>query len=281
MSVFPVVDTHVHFWDPQLLDYPWLETLPALRRSFSPRDYAAAVGDAPVRQLVVVESNCTANENVLETQYFSRLGETAPIAGIVAAVTLTDEASVDDTLHVLSQTEKVKGVRHNIQGQPPGFCLQRSFVDGVRKVGRLGLSFDLCVTHDQVRDATELVHRSPGTTFVLDHCGKPAIRDGCVEPWRIDIARLAKLENVWCKMSGLLTEADTSHWQARDLMPYAEHVVACFGVDRVMFGSDWPVLTLAGSYGDWYEFTKSLSGAWTETERRKLYHDNAARVYRL
>jgi L-fuconolactonase len=279
--VTALVDAHVHFWDPGLLDYPWLETVPSLRRAFGPADYATAVGAAAVSQIVVVECNCSPDENIRETTYFDRLGEAAPIAGIVAAATLTDDAGVDGALEVLSQSPKVKGIRHNIQGHPPGFCLQRSFVDGVQKVGRMGLTFDLCVTHDQLRDATELVRRLPDTNFVLDHCGKPAIREACMEPWRSDLARLAELENVWCKMSGLLTEADVEHWQPSDLMPYAAHVVECFGSDRVLYGSDWPVLTLAGDYGDWYDFTESLTAQWSATERRSFYRENAARAYRL
>jgi L-fuconolactonase len=280
-GVTAIVDAHVHFWDPRLLDYPWLETLPSLRRAFGPADYAAAVGDVAVRQLVVVEGNCAPDENVRETTHFDRLGETAPIAGIVAAAMLTDDAGVDRALDVLSQSRKVKGIRHSIQGQPPGFCLQRSFVDGVQKVGRLGLTFDLCVTYDQLGDAAELVRRNPDTTFVLDHCGKPAIRERCLDPWRRDLARLASFGNVWCKMSGLLTEADTNRWQPADLLPYAEYVVECFSTGRVMYGSDWPVLTLAGDYRDWYDFTESLSAHWSATERCGFYHDNAARAYRL
>jgi len=280
MPEFPIVDAHVHFWDPRQLDYPWLATQPALRRPFDPSDYAAAVRDVPVRQIIVVECNCVPGESVREATYFGALASATPIIGIVAAAALTDETTLDATLETLSQSPKVKGIRHNIEGEAAGFCLQTTFVEGVRKVGRRGLTFDLCITHDQVRDATELVRRCPGTRFVLDHCGKPAIRDGSVEPWRSDVARLAKSENVWCKVSGLLTEADVNHREPSDLTPYMEHVISCFGIARVMYGSDWPVLTLAGSYGQWYEVTRSLSDAWTETERRSFYHDNAARVYR-
>jgi L-fuconolactonase len=276
-----IVDAHVHFWDPQELHYPWLKTVPALERAFGPSDYAAAVAAVPVQKVIAVECNCLPGENVRETAYFARLSDAVPVAGIVAYAALTDEPNVDRTLEILSHSPKVKGIRQNVQGEPSGFAAQRTFVDGVRKVGRVGLTFDLCVTHDQLRDAAELVRGCPDTTFVLDHCGKPAIRDGCVEPWGSDLARLAKHGNVCCKLSGLLTEADMDQWQASDLVPYAERVVECFGLDRVMYGSDWPVLTLAGDYGDWYGFTESWSEHWSESERRSFYHDNAVRVYHL
>ena len=174
----------------------------------------------------------------------------------------------------------VKGVRHNIQGHPPGFCTQRAFIDGVRAAGRCGFTFDLCATHDQLREVTQLVRQCPQTRFVLDHCGKPAIREGRLDAWAADIACLAQSENVWCKVSGLLTEA-AAGWRVEDLLPYAERVVECFGAQRVLYGSDWPVLTLAGTYHDWYSFTERFTAHWSATERSAFYGDTTTRVYGL
>ena len=141
------------------------------------------------------------------------------------------------------------------------------------------------MTHDQLRDVVALVGRCPETRFVLDHCGKPAIRAGVrsFEPWRADVARLAAHENISCKLSGLLTEATSGggDWRWQDLMPYAASVVECFGMERVMYGSDWPVLTLAGRYCDWYEFTERVTAGWSAAERSRFYADNALRVYGL
>lgn len=276
-----IVDAHVHFWDPRLLHYEWLETAPALQRAFLPRDYTAAASGVPVDRILVVECNCVPGENVLEVEYFTRLAESVRVAGIVAFADLTQTNELDRTLDVLSQSPKLKGIRQNIQGQAPGFSLQESFVQGVRKVGQHGLTFDLCITHDQCRDAIELVRRCPDTDFVLDHCGKPAIRDRCMEPWSSEIGRLADHENVYCKLSGLLTEADTQDWRGEDLVPYASRVTECFGTDRLMYGSDWPVLTLAGEYRDWFDFTQSFTSDWSDAERNRFYHDNAKRVYHL
>jgi L-fuconolactonase len=218
--------------------------------------------------------------------FVERLSRSAPraasIAGVVAFVDLTDPQCRDRTLDALSAARLTRGVRQNIQGQVAGWALQRAFVEGVREVGRRGLTFDLCATHDQLAEVTELVRQCPDTRFILDHCGKPAIRAGCLEPWRADVARLAECEQVVaCKLSGLLTEADPARGREDDLLPYAEHAVSCFGTRRLLFGSDWPVLTCAGRFADWYGCTERLTAGWSADERRGFYRDNAVRVYGL
>jgi L-fuconolactonase len=130
-------------------------------------------------------------------------------------------------------------------------------------------------------EVTELARRCEDTRLVLDHCGKPAIRAGLLDPWRAHIAELARFQNVWCKLSGLLTEADPAAWQENDLRPFAEHVVDCFGTERLIFGSDWPVVTMAGSYAAWLGFVRRFTAGWSAAERRRFYHDNAVRFYRL
>lgn len=282
MAGHSVVDSHVHFWDPAELDYPWLDALPALRRPFGPAEYAAASAEAPVERVVFVECNPAPGQGVAEARRVQRLAEAEPrLAGIVAFADLLDLGSLVGVLDELSSLPLLRGVRHNIQGNPPGFCLQPAFVAGVLEVGRRGLSFDLCATHDQLGEVAELAARCPDTRLVLDHCGKPAIRDRAMEPWRDSIARLASLEHVWCKLSGLLTEADPARWSEDDLLPYADHIAAAFGTGRLMYGSDWPVLTLAGPYGAWYQFTRRFTRDWSPDEARRFYRDNAAEFYRL
>jgi L-fuconolactonase len=280
-----VIDSHVHFWDPAELHYPWLEDLPALNRAFLPEDYARAVGDAPIERIVFVEANPRPDQSTCEVELVERLALAEPrgctIAGIVASVDLTDEGARDAALDRLAGSRLVRGVRQNIQGHAPGFCLQPAFVDGVRAVARRGLVFDLCATHDQLGEVVELVGRVPEGRFVLDHCGKPPVRDRLLEPWATHVARLAGHEGVSCKLSGLLTEGDAATRGDDALRPYAEHVVAHFGTHRVLYGSDWPVLTLAGGYGDWYDFTARLTAGWGDAERRRFYGENAARVYGL
>jgi L-fuconolactonase len=279
-----VVDSHVHFWNPAELHYPWLDELPALQRALLPPEYRAAAGAVPVTRVVFVECNCRPEEAQREVRFVEHLaeGDGEPrISGIIAYADLTGATALDRALDALRCSPLVKGVRHNIQGHPAGFALEPAFVDGVREVGRRGLTFDLCVTHDQLGEVAELVERCPPTRFVLDHCAKPPIRTRQLEPWRACLARLAAHENVCCKLSGLLTEAERAGWREDDLIPYATAAVECFGIERVMYGSDWPVLTLAGSYADWYGFTDRFTTSWSTADRSRFYADNAVRVYGL
>jgi L-fuconolactonase len=275
-----VIDAHVHFWDRERLRYPWLDDVAGLQRSFIPADYAAATSGIPIESIVAVEANCEPRDSAREIEFLASLDASPRVGAIVAYVDFTEPRTVRTSLAQLAELPKVRGVRQNIQGHPPGFCKADAFVDGVRKAGANGLTFDICITHDQCREATELVARCPDTTFILDHCGKPAIRDALREPWESDIERLAQHPNVWCKLSGLLTEA-SSTWSEDQLCPYAARVVACFGVDRLLYGSDWPVVTLAGTYRDWFEFTQAFTGNWTASDRDAFYRGNAGRVYRL
>jgi predicted TIM-barrel fold metal-dependent hydrolase len=282
-----IVDSHVHFWDPAELHYPWLDALPSLQRAFLPPDYAAATGRIPIDHIMFVEANCRPDEARREVEFVERLAQAEPrIAGIVAFVDLAQglgprASGLEETLDGLATLRRVKGIRQNIQGQPTGFCRTRAFVDGVRAVGRRNLVFDLCVTHDQLGEVIDLVRDCPDTRFVLDHCGKPGIHDGGgFATWSANIPRLAAHEHVCCKLSGLLTQAGEASCP-EDLLPYAARVVECFSPERVLYGSDWPVLTLAGDYGTWYGFTERFTRGWSASERSRFYGDNAARVYDL
>jgi L-fuconolactonase len=281
VSTFRVVDAHVHFWDPAALDYPWLVELPSLRRAFHPHDYTA-FADGSVDAAVFVEANCAPRQSAGEVELVERWSEEEPrIAGIVAFVDLLDDARRPAALERARRSPRVVGVRHNIQHQAAGFALQDAFVHGVRDVGALDLPFDLCITADQLVEVTQLVERCPETRFVLDHCGKPAIRDDAYGAWARDLERLARHEHVVCKLSGLLTEARADQRDAESLRPYLEHARACFGAARLLYGSDWPVSTLAGGERRWREIVDDVSAAWPEAERRALFADTATRIYGL
>ena len=278
-----VIDAHVHFWDPRVLRYPWLDAYPSLRRRYGPVEYAAAIGDMPVPAVVLVEGNCVPAQSLAEVRHFERIAEEAAVvvAGVVAFADVTDPSALPGVLDSLSASRLVKGIRHNIQGEAPGFCVQPAFVTGVRDIGRRGLTFDLCATHDQLPDVIELVRQCPDTRFVLDHCGKPAIRERALDTWARNLGLLAVHDNVSCKLSGLLTEASPSQRGGAALMPFAERVVESFSPARLIYGSDWPVVTLAGAYADWYAFTRQVTAAWSVDEQSAFYAGNATRVYGL
>jgi L-fuconolactonase len=151
----------------------------------------------------------------------------------------------------------------------------------VQILAQYGFSFDLCIYHPQLADVLTLVAQCPYVSFVLDHIGKPDIRNGLLEPWKRQIAELASFPNVHCKLSGMVTEADHNAWQPADLRPYADHVLQSFGADRVMFGSDWPVATLASSYRRWFETALSFIAGLSADEQSKILRENAIHFYRL
>jgi len=176
----------------------------------------------------------------------------------------------------------VKGVRRITQGEAdPEFCARADFVRGVQILPEFGLSFDACIVHHQLPGLIELVRQCPETSFVLDHLGKPAIRDGLLDPWRAQIEQLAGLPNVVCKLSGAVTEANHARWGVEDLKPYVMHALDVFGEERVLFGGDWPVVLKASSYERWVEALDELTAGIADNARRKLWADNARRVYRL
>ena len=271
----PIIDSHVHFWDPSRLRYPWLETLPALKRSFLPADLPKR-GD---ESFIFVEANCAPAEALEEVRFVM---EALPsVAGIIAFVDLTNIRTRYLALDRLRPLERVVGVRHNIQAQPPGFALAPHFVSGVREVGRRGLTFDLCITAGQLAEVEQLVSQCPGTSFVLDHCGKPAIRDDAFETWADDLDRLAQHHNVSCKLSGLLTEARPDQRHPDAILPYAEQAVTSFGTSRLLYGSDWPVVNLACDLSSWRVFVDRFTGSWSADERASFYGGNATRLYNL
>jgi L-fuconolactonase len=203
------------------------------------------------------------------------------IAGIVADARLEWGEAVRPQLEGLKHYPLVKGIRRLIQGEGLDFATQPNFVRGVQIVAEFGFSFDICIFHPQAADAVTLVAQCPDVAFVLDHIGKPDIRNGVMEPWAARISELAAFPNVHCKLSGMVTEADPETWTPDDLRPYAEHVLDSFGADRVMFGSDWPVATLASSYRRWFETALSFIDELSADEQSKILRENAIHFYKL
>ncbi len=283
MPSFPIVDSHVHFYDTKRFAYPWLSGAPSIAHSYLPSDFDRARGDIFVDKIVFAEVDIEEGRNIDEARFIVELAAADPrIQGIVACARLERGPAVAEELDALAALGKVRGVRRLIQTQPdPEFCLRPEFLAGVRLLPQYGWPFDICVLHHQLPAAMELVRRCPEVEFVLDHIGKPGIRAGLREPWQSEINELARMPNVVCKISGVATEADHSHWTREQLRPYIEHCIERFGFNRVMFGGDWPVLELAGKYRDWVGIVDWIVATAEKGEQRKLFRDTAIRVYRL
>jgi L-fuconolactonase len=283
MPSFPIVDTHVHFFDPGELPYPWLDRVPDLKKPHLPADYDRAVVGTNVERLVFVEVDIASASRRAEVDWVAALAQDdRRIGAIVASVALEDGRAVVPFLEDLASAPLVRGVRRLIQGEAdPAFCIRPGFVEGVRLLADYGFTFDICIRHPQLASVPSLVRACPEVRFVLDHIGKPGIRDGLFDPWRRHMAELADLPNVWCKMSGVVTEANPSTWTVGTIRPYVEHAIACFGFDRTMFGSDWPVCNLAASHSRWVEALDEILAGTSAEDLRKLYRDTAAAFYHL
>lgn len=283
MTGHPIVDTHVHLWDPSRLRYDWLRDLPTLNRAFLPGDFWEASRAANIESIVFVECACDSSQSHLEVDMITELAAQEPrLQGIVAQAPLEKGAAVRDDLAALAVNHLVKGVRRITQGEAdPNFCNQPAFVEGVRALAEFAFTCDLCITHTQLAPTTRLVRACPDVQFVLDHLGKPNIRGGKREPWAGQLRELAALPNAWCKLSGVVTEADPSHWTFGDIEFFIQHALDCFGADRLIYGGDWPVVTLAASYPGWIESTERALAALPPPDLQKIYRDNARKFYRL
>jgi L-fuconolactonase len=283
MGIFPIIDSHVHLYDPRALSYPWMAGEPALNKVHSPADFTTACGPIQVDGIVFVEVDAAPKDRLAEAEWVTDLAaRDGRIKAIVAAAPLELGEAARPDLERLAALPLVRGVRRLIQSEPdPEFCLRPDFVAGVKLLAEYDLSFDICVYHHQLESALELVRRCPEIRFVLDHAGKPDIRAGSMDPWRGHIRELSALPNVWCKLSGMATEADHEAWSRKDLRPYIDHAVESFGFSRLMFGGDWPVSTLATDYPRWVETVLWAIASRTEAEHRRLFRETAAEFYRL
>lgn len=283
MPDFPIVDSHVHLYDTSRFSYPWLANVPAIAKSHLLAEFDHARGSIAVEQIVFAEVDVATGQNIAEAHFIAELADSDPrIQGIIAAARLERGSAVAEELDQLAAIGGVSAIRRLIQTQQdPDFCLRPDFIAGVRLLARHAWPFDICVLHHQLPKVIELVRRCPEVSFVLDHIGKPGIKAGLVEPWQSEITDLARLPNVVCKISGVATEADHAKWTRAELRPYIEHCVEQFGFDRVMFGSDWPVLELAGDYADWVGIVDEIVATASDQDKRKLFRDNAIRIYRL
>ena len=283
MKAPAIVDSHCHFWDPARFYYAWNHGFPALDRAFLPRDFSIASGKGNISKMIFVECDCGPSQGLAEVDWVSDLAKSEPrLKGAVVYAPVEKGEAVRADLEMLASRPLVKGVRRNLQGEREvEFGLRPEFIAGVKVLAEFGFTFDLCIRHEQLRSVAELAKRVPQVTFVLDHFGKPDVRGNKTEPWAKDLKTLAALPNVVCKISGLTTEADWGNWQSRELKFYFEHALECFGFNRLMFGSDWPMATLATTYERWIETVQELFPFATEAEQIKLFQTNAERIYRV
>ena len=283
-ATMPIVDTHQHLWDLARFQLPWLKGAPKLDRSFLMEDYRQATAGLNVVKSVYMEVDVAPSQQAAEADYvldLIRRGNPPLVAAVISGRPAAEGFAA--SLARYKDQPAIKGLRRVLHAAdtPPGHCLDRRFIHGIRLLGEMGLSFDLCMRSAELGDAAKLIDACPGTAFIVDHCGNASVRAKDRSGWRADIGRIAERKNVACKVSGIVASAAPGPWTADDLAPIVNHVLDQFGPDRVVFGGDWPVCTLAATYRQWVEALRNIVAARPQAEQKKLFHDNAIRVYRL
>jgi L-fuconolactonase len=273
------IDAHQHFWCYSAADYPWIgKGMERLARDHLPKDLAPLAAAEGIGGTVAVQ----ARQSLEESRWLLELSAADPlIRGVVGWVDLRS-THVEDQLREFAERPKFVGVRHVFQDEAdPRFLLGESFLHGIGKLATFGLTYDLLLYPQQLPAAAEFVGRFPEQPFVLDHLAKPRIKAGELAPWRRDLKALAAHGNVLCKLSGLVTEAAWQGWKRADFTPYLEVAIEAFSPERLMFGSDWPVCTLAADYAETMGIVTDVLGGLTAAQREAILGGNATRFYAL
>ena len=273
------IDTHQHFWKYSKEQYPWIgEGMEVLAQDRLPADLEPLLEANGIDGTVAVQ----ARQVVEETEALLAMAEEYDfIRGVVGWVDLRSP-NVEARLERFRDRTKMVGVRHVVQDEPDEkFVLREDFMRGIGKLKAYDLVYDILVFPHQLPAAIELVKRFPDQVFILDHMAKPYIKDKQMPPWESDIRKLASLENISCKLSGMVTEADWHNWTAEDFRSYMEVVLEAFGAERLTIGSDWPVCTLAGQYGSVISIAADFIAQLSDNEQKAIWERNPERIYGL
>lgn len=273
-----VIDAHHHFWSYDPVEYGWIDDrMNKIRRNFLPEDLRVEINSAGVDGVVSVQARQISEET---DWLLEHARENDFIKGVVGWLPIASDG-LDAELDRLSGETKLKGLRHVVQGEAAGFLDGADFNRGISRLADRGLTYDILIFERQLEETIRFVDRHPTQSFILDHVAKPLIGTNEREPWRSHIRELARRENVTCKISGMVTEADFHHWSEEQLRPYLESVLDAFGSGRLMFGSDWPVCLVATGYRQWADLVRRFISPLSTGEQAAIMGGTATRVYTL
>ena len=273
------VDAHQHFWKFVPVRDSWItDDMSVIQKDFMPADLEPLLGENGFDACVAVQ----ADQSEEQTGFLVELAaDNSFIKGVVGWVDLQAE-NISERLDHFSQYKIIKGFRHVLQGEPKrDLMLSPKFINGIAALKRFDFTYDILIFPDQLIYSKNLVAQFPEQKFVIDHLAKPYIRKKEIKEWTLDMEAIAKHSNVWCKVSGMVTEADWKEWSKEDFKPYLDVVVNAFGADKIMFGSDWPVCQVAASYKEVVDIVKDYFSSFSESEQQKIFGGNAAAFYNL
>jgi L-fuconolactonase len=273
------IDAHHHLWNFSEREYPWIDpSMTILRRDFTVADFTAAAHSAGIEQSIVVQ----ARQSMEETEWLlDRATEEGPVVGVIGWVPLCNP-SLEAKLERISDAPALVGVRHVIHDEPDEqFILRSDFNAGISLLDRFNLAYDILIREKHLPQTITFVKRHPEQRFVVDHIAKPRIREGSFDRWAAGIRELARNEQVFCKVSGMVTEADWASWTVTDLQRYIDVVLEAFGPERTLFGSDWPVCLVAGTYQRWVSAVTAMTDGISDGERDWLFRRSAMSAYRI
>ena len=289
LATLPIVDTHQHLWDLTKFELPWTKDkeVASLAKSFVTSDYIQAIAGSNVVKSVYMEVDVTPSQQSKEADYvidICQRGESPMVAAVISGRPNSDEFK--PYIKKYAGSKYIKGVRQVLHSDvtPAGYCLDPKFVRGIQLLGELGLSFDLCMRAGELLDAVKLVDQCPQTRFIVDHCGNMGVQETDAElqaKWQKGMQELAQRPNTVCKISGLIASAKPGAWKVEDLAPIVNFSMKTFGPDRIMFGGDWPVCTLAATYQQWVEALQTITAKTSEQHRQQLFYENAVKFYGL
>ena len=273
------IDAHQHFWRYNPDEFGWIDnSMSAIRRDFLPTDLKPELEGAGFHGCIAVQ----ARQTLQETRWLLELASSSPhVLGVVGWVDL-GSPEVRSQLRSFAGNHKLVGIRHIVQGEPDErFMLRKDFLRGIATLEEFNLAYDILIYPKHLPVAAEFVRQFPRHRFVLDHLAKPFIKAGTIEPWAAGIHNLARFPNVFCKLSGMVTEADWKNWKPEHMKPYLDLAFASFGAERLMIGSDWPVCTVAGSYSQTMNVVLDYLGKYSSDVREAILGGNAARFWNL
>jgi len=273
-----MIDAHVHFWKYNPIKDAWItDEMQLLQTDFSPEDLQPILQENSVTGIITVQADQSENE----ADFLLQLANKNPfIKGIVGWVDLQNK-NLEDKLLYWSEYPVIKGFRHIVQAESDGFLRKEAFVNGIKLLKSFDFTYDILIYPNQLKETIQFVNKFPNQKFVLDHCAKPFIRDQKISEWKIELKEIAQNENVYCKVSGLTTEAKWNQWKEKDFYPYLDVVFESFGTDRILFGSDWPVMLLSSTYNKWKNLLEKYMLQFSDEEKQKVFDTNAIKFYNL